>query len=235
MTPDLIKKGYQILNIKNIHLVNNLFTSYLRKKYNVNSIDNLRKIKEPVKLNSIKSSLIDNLSEKTFSVLLKELIETGLDKVIFRNNHKLQIKNKSTNILIQRYPHITINVGNNIHSKTLAHCDIFAGHSPYTYTVWVPLHDVETDSGIFLMNLKNSLKIIDNFDLKKKQTHEFIELSKKFINIKLGQCVIFSAFNFHGSETNKYNRSRVAINLRLQSAYHPILERDLFFFKSVKI
>lgn len=92
MTPDLIKKGYQILNIKNIHLVNNLFTSYLRKKHNINSIDNLRKIKESVKLNSIKSSLIDNLSEKTFSVLLKELIETGLDKVIFRNNHKLQIK-----------------------------------------------------------------------------------------------------------------------------------------------
>jgi hypothetical protein len=231
MTPHLAKEGYQILNIKNINLVNNLFTSYLRKKYNINSIDNLRKIKKPLLLNNIKSSLINNLSETMFSVLLKEFIGLNLDKVILENNHKLQ---KKKTILIQRFPHIAINVGNNIHTKTLAHCDVFAGHSPYTYTVWVPLHNVDSDSGIFLMNLRDSLKIIDNFNLKKKTTNKFIEHSKKFINIKLGQCIIFSAFNFHGSEINKHNKSRIALNFRLQFAHHPILERDLFFFKPIK-
>ena len=95
MTPHLAKEGYQILNIKNINLVNNLFTSYLRKKYNVNSIDNLRKIKNPLLINNIKSSLINNLSETMFSVLLKEFIRLNLDKVILENNHKLKKKNYS--------------------------------------------------------------------------------------------------------------------------------------------
>ena len=219
MEKSLYKDGYQILNIKNPELLSNLLLKHL-KKNKINSIGDLRRIKNDIFLNKIKSSLVENLSECALNLLSKEL------QIINKNKNKY---------LLQRYPHVTINVGKSIFSKTLPHCDIFAGHSPYTYTIWIPMHDVEKDSGIFLMSLKNSLKIIDNFDLRNKKTLKFIKKKSNFININFGQCIIFSAFNFHGSEKNKHNLSRVAINFRFQSPNKPILERDLFFFKIHKL
>ena len=43
-----------------------------------------------------------------------------------------------------------------------------AGHSPYTYNIWIPFHDVTDKSGIFLIDDSLSVKFCDS-EIKKNK------------------------------------------------------------------
>ena len=169
------------------------------------------------RLNKIKMQAFPNLSDFGF-----EGIQNSLNSIFARNSY-----------LLQRNSHIDINVAKNLFTKTITHAEIMAGHSPYTFTVWVPLHDIDDNSGLFLVDLEKSLSIIDHFDVNKIKIKKFLKKNKFYPKLKEGQALIFSSFNLHGSDTHSNSKARMSINFRIHPKRKYLFQKDSLYFKSV--
>jgi sporadic carbohydrate cluster 2OG-Fe(II) oxygenase len=167
------------------------------------------------RLNKIKSLAIPNLSEYGL-----EGIKESLNSIFGKNTY-----------LYQRNSHIDINVAKDLFTKTITHSEIMAGHSPFTFTIWVPQHDINDNSGLFLVDLKKSLSIIDNFDVNKKEIQRFLEKNKVYPKLKEGQAIIFSSFNLHGSDIHSNPKARISINFRIHPKKKELFQKDSLYFK----
>ena len=63
-----------------------------------------------------------------------------------------------------------------------------AGHSPYTYNIWIPFHDVTDKSGIFLIDDSLSVRFCDK-EIKKniKDRENFCQIKCIFLKLNLGK------------------------------------------------
>ena len=50
-------------------------------------------------------------------------------------------------LFIQRRAHTTINAPGDDQAKQVAHYEMISGISPFTYIIWVPLHDIDDEVG----------------------------------------------------------------------------------------
>ena len=216
---NLKKNGYDVFSINNIEEIKNYFCQFIKNKFEIKNLDEIRKEKKIETINTIRSQLIPELSDLIFNSIKKNIKNYFIESVY----------------LIQRYPHIAINHAKDVHSKTLMHSDVYTGHSPFTYTIWIPLHNITDNSGIYILDLKDSLKKIDNLKYDNKNTINFINNKRIFPKFKYGECIIFNGFNLHGSEMHNNPLSRVALNVRINPANVPLMERDSYYFKFFKL
>ena len=63
-------------------------------------------------------------------------------------------------LFIQRRAHTTINAPGDDQAKQVAHYEMISGISPFTYIIWVPLHDIDDEGGTYHIDLKESLAIM---------------------------------------------------------------------------
>ena len=76
---------------------------------------------------------------------------------IFSNDLK---KIFGKNLFIQKYPTVRFHLQNDISTTLTPHIEIHSGHSPYTFNLWYPFHEVVDESGIWISDLRSSLKFI---------------------------------------------------------------------------
>ena len=83
-------------------------------------------------------------------------------------------------LLVQRYPQIQIHAGFKNSTKTVPHSEMMAGHSPFTYNIWLAFHDIIDKSGIFLIDDKLSVdeKISNKKQIAQNQFQQKISLKK---------------------------------------------------------
>ena len=192
------------------------------KKKNINSVTELRQ----------KSSELNN---NIVNIIRKEYIQDlsfhSLD--CFRE-YIIPLFGKK--ILSQKFPQIQINISSNQSTKTPPHSEIMSGHSPFTYNFWIPLHKVEGNSGLYLVDLKQSIYASDmEIDGEIKNRYDYLKDFIFFPEVDEGEALIFNPFIYHGSVNHKFKNSRFSIDIRLQSINKPLFQKFNEYFKIIEL
>ena len=151
-----------------------------------------------------------------------------------------QSKKIKKNILLSAEKYINFAVGSEIcssdanisiqlpgdkHSLLEMHTDFFSGESQFQVNLWFPMMDVLKSQSMFIINPKNSLKILNEIKLNIKT--DFDKLNKKYkkqcnwIKVKKGEAIIFSPNCLHGNIVNNEKKTRVSINIRYKNLFSP--------------
>lgn len=230
---NLKKRGWSILKAKNSSDIKKLFENF-KQHIQVNNLLSLsikKKIKDVKSIRKIANKLEDN----TLNSIRKMYLNNFSEKIIKIFSHELSpIFGKK--LLIQRYPQIQMHVGFKHSTKTFPHAEIMAAHSPYTYNIWLPFHDIIDKSGLFLIDDKSSVKLCDK-EIKENITNREKLISKKmfFPKLKFGEALIFNPFCYHGSVYHENSYSRFSLDFRFQSQNKPLFQRYIDFFITTKL
>lgn len=102
-----------------------------------------------------------------------------------------------------------------------AHCDSWAGDSPYQVNVWIPLTKCYQSNSMFIVNRNTSLTWLRA--IANGSSLELIENSNhyNFIEANVGDAILFNGNLFHGNVCNVTNSTRVSINYRMKHVAAP--------------
>lgn len=231
---DLTKQGLSIIRCDNLNDIesisrqlinkfkkNKSFKSKL-KKINIKEINKLRKLVnkfEDTMVNSIKQIYLNKFPENILKAFSSVLFPMLGSKIFI---------SKSAQFL----PHI----GYSDLTATWPHSELMAGHSPFTYTIWMPLHNIIDNSGIFAINDKLSVKLCD-IEIKKqiKNRRKFLSGHSFFPKLNFGEAIIFNTFVYHGAIKHKNDRARLALVIRVQNSNRPLFEKYNDFFTTLNL
>ena len=226
---NLKNDGWTIIkskNISDIEILSKNFLQELKKSKILNlKIENINFLRRFVNklddnvLNSIRKIYLNKFSENIIKAFSQELAPLFGKK-----------------LLVQKYPQIQIHSGFKNSTKTFPHYEMMAGHSPYTYNIWLPFHDIVDKSGIFLIKDKLSVKLCDK-EIKNNINDREKFLSKKmfFPKLKFGEALVFNPSVYHGSIYHNNTSSRISVDVRLQKQNHPLFQKYNDFFKTVDL
>ena len=105
------------------------------------------------------------------------------------------------------------------------HSDFFSGESLFQINLWIPFVNVKKTQSMFIINPSDSLKILKK--IKFDKTLKFDDIHRKFknkikwINLKLGEAILFSPNCLHGNVENIEKNTRWSINIRYKNIYSP--------------
>ncbi len=133
-------------------------------------------------------------------------------------------------LVMQRNINLSIQLPNDDSSLLPIHADVLQGDSPYEVVLWVPLVDCyDTKSMFFTRKQPTTLagKSLDDL---------YAECDPYFVDVKYGECLIFSQNYFHGNVVNKTDETRWSMNCRFKSALTPYGDKKLGeFFEPLTI
>lgn len=147
-------------------------------------------------------------------------------------------------IFLQRRAHMTLNLPaqpggrkSDRYLPSLAHFDSMSGISPYTLSLWMPLHDLDDDTGVWIIDQEASMEIL-NAERKEGRVlgGDVLAMTapgmekRVFARMKYGQAVVFNPFCLHGSIPNETKRARICFNTRFQSRALPLHLRTSDYF-----
>ena len=196
----LIKKTLET-HIKILTKIEKIDLDYFHKIYSTEALNNLR-------LNLYKHINNKKLYRENFFKIGRHLLEEFVGSEIVASNINLSIQ----------YP-------GDQNSILDMHTDFFSGESLFQVNLWVPLVNVFKTKSMFIINPKNSLKILKDIQSKKNITfQEIMKKNKKlmkWINIKYGEAIIFSPNCLHGNTINSEETTRWSFNIRYKNLFSP--------------
>ena len=219
-------QGYAIIPVENMKEFRKLRDSFV-KRANISNgseknINLVRKAMAKMSKAEINRSMIDllkftNLSEMMIE-LFPKLIESLCGKELF----------------IQRRAHTIINVPGQGQSKQWTHYELMSGISPFTYVIWMPLHDLDDQGGVYYIQQKESLEIMRKEEadgLVNGPTVLNMMQNQKPAKLKFGEAIIFNPFILHGNIEFNSELARIACNVRFQSYNKPLLQKNSDYLK----
>ena len=120
---------------------------------------------------------------------------------------------------------LSIQLPNDKSSLLEMHTDFFSGESLYQINLWIPFTKVKRTQSLFIINPKNSIKILKK--IKKSKNLKFNDIEKKYrskmnwISLSEGEGLLFSPNCLHGNVVNKEKYTRWSINVRYKNLYSP--------------
>ena len=184
------------------------------------SIDGLRE-----RITNLPESDINNLNIKLssfpdFSSLLANAFGNTIRKL------------SGDELFLQRRAHVMFNTSNSTHTRAMAHFDGMSGISPFAFTLWVPAHDVQDNSGIWVLGQEISMQLIEKEGEKKRvMGEEVLGLDNlEPLNIDFSYGVIFNPFVMHGAYPHSSVLARIGVSTRFQSRSKPLFIRNSEFF-----
>ena len=184
------------------------------------SIDGLRE-----RITKLPESDINNLNIKLssfpkFSSLLANAFANTIRKL------------SGDELFLQRRAHVMFNTSDSTHTRAMAHFDGMSGISPFAFTLWVPAHDVQDDSGIWVLDQKTSMRLV-----KKEGKNQCIMDEEVLgldnlepLNIDFSYGLIFNPFVMHGAYPHSSALARIGVSTRFQSRSKPLFIRNSEFF-----
>ena len=231
---DLKDKGWSIIESKDLGSINKIsknFINDLKKNKEIGDLLNKEKIFDIDSLRIFTSQLDDSLLN-----FIRRLYLNKCSENILKSFSSVLVPLFGKKLLIQKFPQIQVHVGYRHSTKTYPHCEMMAAHSPFTYNVWLPFHDIIDNSGIFLIDDELSVKLCDKEIKKNIKSREQLLLEHQiFPKIKYGQALIFNPFVYHGSIYYEKNRSRISVDVRFQKFSNPLLQKYNDFFKTLNL
>jgi hypothetical protein len=147
----------------------------------------------------------------------------------FSNNIKNIFRSE---LCVQRYPQIQLNLSEKTTTQTLPYTELMAGHSPFTFNLWVPFNDVEHQSGIFIIDSDKSVELCD-YELS-NQTQSRWDIIKDHIHfpkIRYGEALLFNSFVYHGTIKHSVKKAKISADVRFQSVNKPLYQKFNEFLK----
>lgn len=164
---------------------------------------------------------IDNIKHLYFS-LAKHALETLV----------------GNELVMQRNINLSIQLPGDDSSLLPIHCDTWSGDSPYEVVLWVPLVDCYDTKSMFFVDAEfdrwaqPNLKNYSNTE----ELWEAVKHRATFMDVKYGECLIFTQNIMHGNRVNETNETRWSMNCRFKSALTPYADKKLGeFFEPITI
>jgi sporadic carbohydrate cluster 2OG-Fe(II) oxygenase len=209
--------GFEILKSSNLSIFNTFAKKTLNFIENELADESLNECLVKLQQDELNQLLIK--ADSFIQGLSDELISSFLTKIE-------QIVGKR--FFYQKRPHLRIFVPRLKNTFTPFHADFMYGHSPLCYTLWIPLHDITEDNGIFLYNLKQSNEILQTFDYNscfQRHLEEF-KINPKTNKMKFGHAVLFKSSIVHGMVKSRSEKPRISIDFRFQKISDPFFEKN---------
>lgn len=141
-------------------------------------------------------------------------------------------------LVMQRNINLSIQMPGDKSSLLPIHTDSLQGDSPFEIVLWVPLVDVSGTKSMFFCDKKASdytlarLHEVDGIS----GLYEILKSSMTFMDVKFGECLIFSQNIFHGNVLNETNETRWSMNCRFKSLFSPYSDKKLGeFFEPIEL
>jgi sporadic carbohydrate cluster 2OG-Fe(II) oxygenase len=105
------------------------------------------------------------------------------------------------------------------------HTDFFSGESQYQVNLWIPFTKVKKTQSLFIINPKESIKILKK--IKNDKNLKFSDIEKNYkskmtwINLYEGEGLLFSPNCLHGNVVNREKNTRWSINVRFKNLFSP--------------
>ena len=223
-------KGYAIVEIENLENFIQLRKKFI-KNLNINS-------NEDEDIDIVREKIAKMNKSEINKAMVNLLKFNNLSEIIVNSFPKLIKQLCGEELLIQRRATVIMNVPGKGQAKQWPHYELMSGISPFTYVIWIPMHDLEENSGVYFVELKKSLELI-----KKEEAQGLVNgptvlnmmSNKKPEPLKFGEAIIFNPFVLHGNIQFKSNLARIAYNVRFQSIKKPILQKNTDYLKYFKL
>lgn len=141
-------------------------------------------------------------------------------------------------LVMQRNINLSIQLPGDDSSLLPIHCDTWSGDSPYEVVLWVPLVDCYDTKSMFFVDAEfdkwaqSNLKNYSNTE----DLWEAVKHRATFMDVKYGECLIFTQNIMHGNRVNETNETRWSMNCRFKSALTPYADKKLGeFFEPITI
>ena len=226
---DLKNNGYAVIDIENINILNELRSTLIDKlniSKKIENIEDARKEIAKMSKSEVNMSMIALLKQSNLSEMMIEAFPSVIKKLC------------SDELFIQRRATVVMNLPGDGQAKQWPHYELMSGISPFTYVIWAPLHDLEKNSGVYYLNLKQSLEIM------KKEEEAGLVNGPTVLNLmhegsplplKYGQAVVFNPFVLHGNIKFSSKLARIACTVRFQSCSKPLLQKNSDYLKYYKL
>ena len=219
-------KGYAVVNIENMNLLNELQNSFIEK------INIPNKIKKDI--NFVRKEVAKMSKAEVNQCMIDLLKLNNLSEIIINSCPKLIDSLCGKELFIQRRATFVMNVPGKGQAKQWPHYELMSGISPHSYIIWAPLHDLEENSGVYYFDQKKSLEL-----MKKEQEKGIVNgpmilnmMSKqKPEQLNFGQAVVFNPFLLHGNTVFNSEFARIACTTRFQSSNKPLLQKNSDYLK----
>ena len=169
----------------------------------------------PTDLNLFRQQLNKEINEKNFA------IKQGFKAL--KNQLTLLL---GPDIVAQNRVNLVIQKPGDLNQVTL-HRDS-PPNSPYEIVVWVPLTKVFKTKNMYILEKKETIKLVNNLRrLKKNKNNLLASIFKKVENkatknkMNFGEALFFSTSLFHQVGINNENETRWSLNFRFKSLYSP--------------
>tara|TARA_Y100000590_G_scaffold14377_1_gene17289 strand:- start:5152 stop:5865 length:714 start_codon:yes stop_codon:yes gene_type:complete len=228
----LIQKGWSVIKCKNYKDAENIskvFLNELKKNKKLKSLLRKRKVKNIDDLRKFSNTVDD----KTLNFMKKIYLNTCSEKIL-RSFASVLVPIFGKKLFVQKHPQIQFHRGFSTSRITSPHNEMMAAHSPFTYNIWFPFHDIFENFGLYVIDDRLSVKLCD-VELKKKinSREDLIKKYQFFPKIKFGEAIIFNAFVYHGAQFHKNKKARISLDVRFIRFDKPFLERYTDFFKKI--
>ncbi len=143
-------------------------------------------------------------------------------------------------LAMQKKINLSVQMPNDTSSVLPIHADVWAGDSPYEVVLWIPFVDVSRSKSMFILpqaeNDKHMVEIESQSITSAEDIMEKVEPDLKWLDIRYGQCLLFSQNILHGNITNTEKTTRWSMNCRFKSIFSPYADKRLGeFFDPITI
>ncbi|ATH09186.1 hypothetical protein BIY24_14900 [Halobacteriovorax marinus] len=176
-----------------------------------NDLSNIHKKVDRDEINEVRLSLSKSLSTSEMREKILTLVEEQMISLI------------GPEIAVQKNINVTLHIPQIENNITPLHSDVLCGNSPYEVVVWIPLCETKKTQSMYLFDRETTFEILSSFDklkCRRKVLEEFKD-RKHYLELNVGDILIFSPTLIHGSSINSEDISRISLNLRFKSLHSP--------------
>ncbi|HIA62456.1 MAG TPA: hypothetical protein EYN93_06085 [Planctomycetaceae bacterium] len=133
---------------------------------------------------------------------------------------------------LQRRSHVMFNTSDLRHTRAMSHFDGMSGISPFTFTIWIPAHDLHDNSGIWVLDQDASMQLVE------RESEKQCVMGKDLLGMDaleplrmdFGTGVFFNPFVMHGAYPHDGALARIGVSTRFQSRSKPLFIRNSEFY-----
>ena len=146
----------------------------------------------------------------------------------FKIAHSMLERLLGVDLLIQNKLNLSVQMPKDKNSQLALHTDTLSGQSEFEVVLWVPFTKATKSNSMFLFNLETTKEIYKVLpDYEERGMNDIYEKFKNrsvFVELNIGEALIFSPTLFHGNIENETNVTRVSVNCRFKSLFSPEFE-----------
>jgi sporadic carbohydrate cluster 2OG-Fe(II) oxygenase len=232
-------KGFIVRNVaSNIYIkkIQNFFFDFCIKELKLSKklkptqlLNNFHKVKLRKDLNLFRLKLINRMIN---SKQLKQFYYLAAKEYL-----DILVGNE---LVMQNRINLSIQLPNDESSLLAVHSDVWSGDSPFEVVVWIPLVNCYKTKSMYILPPKKNIKFSKKFkNISKKNSEEifkYIKKDVKWINIKLGQILIFNQSLPHGNIANREKETRWSLNCRFKNIFTPYGDKKIGeFFEPITL